>query len=422
MKVLFLNTFEKTGGAAIACLRLMNALNANGVQTKLLVLDKQTDDANVYTVNTNCWKKLLNQWRFVWERLFIFVNSHIKRKDLFRVSIANTGTDISRHPLVQEADIIHLHWINCGFLSVKDIEKLTRLGKPIVWTMHDMWSCTGICHHSYTCLKFQTSCAECPFLNSKKEKDLSQSVFMEKKQRLQLPTLHYVAVSNWLADMAKRSSITSNHNITVIPNVISLSQMTPLDRAEARVKLSVYESYLIAFGAVRIDNEIKGFKYLAEAVRILTEEYHYQPEQIRLLLFGGIHNKEILDIISVPYSYYGFIADKTMLSTIYSAANVVVSSSLYETFGQTLIEAQLCGSVPVSFDNSGQTDIILHKQNGYLAKYLSSTDLAVGIDWGFHSNISAAELRKYVKNTFGEVVVAQQYKDLYQKLIENNIK
>ena len=84
--------------------------------------------------------------------------------------------DLSGHPLVKDADIIHLHWINQGFLSLKDIEELVKLNKPIVWTMHDMWPCTGICHHARDCEKFQMICESCFFLKSK-GKDLSTSVF-----------------------------------------------------------------------------------------------------------------------------------------------------------------------------------------------------------------------------------------------------
>ena len=43
--------------------------------------------------------------------------------------------------------MIHLHWVNQGFLSLSDIKKLVNTGKPIVWTMHDLWPATAICHY-----------------------------------------------------------------------------------------------------------------------------------------------------------------------------------------------------------------------------------------------------------------------------------
>ena len=70
-----------------------------------------------------------------------------------------------------------------------------------------------------------------------------------------------------------------------------------------------------------------------------------------------------------------------MIAKLYAAADVTVVASLYETFGQTIIEGMACGCPAVSFDNSGQTDIINHLENGYLAKYKDTDDLATGIKW-----------------------------------------
>lgn len=87
-----------------------------------------------------------------------------QKHNLFAVDIANMGTDITSLPEFQQADVIHLHWINQGMLSLKDIQKIIDSGKPVVWTMHDMWPITGICHHAQDCTKYQTQCHTCPLL------------------------------------------------------------------------------------------------------------------------------------------------------------------------------------------------------------------------------------------------------------------
>ena len=43
MRVLIVNTAERTGGAAIAANRLLQALNRNGVEARMLVRDRKTD-------------------------------------------------------------------------------------------------------------------------------------------------------------------------------------------------------------------------------------------------------------------------------------------------------------------------------------------------------------------------------------------
>ena len=417
MKVLIVNTSEQTGGAAVAANRLMNALNNHGVKAKMLVRDKSSDDICV----APCGGSIQNRWNFLWERVVIWLHNRLSRKGLFKVSIASTGIDITKTREFKEADIVHLHWINQGMLSLKGIRKILESGKPVVWTMHDMWPLTAICHHAYECRRYEESCHDCQFLQHPSRRDLSEKVFREK-QGLFTPqksmNITFVAVSEWLASRARSSALIGNFPIKVIPNVLSLQQFTIIDRIDARTSLGVSEPFVIAFGAARIDDSIKGFSYLAEALRLLTQGDQWKTSDIRLLLFGSVRDEQILQQLTVPYSYLGYINDAYRLSEIYSASNVTVSSSLYETFGQTLIEAMACGSIPVSFDGSGQADIVSHKKNGYLATRLSAESLAEGIAWGFKSGLSAQEQRRYVLRRYGESVVANQYENLYNEIIK----
>ena len=133
MRVLLINTSERIGGAAIAASRLMESLKNHGIKAKLLVRDKQTDQISVVSLDHN-WRMV---WKFVWERIVIWSANRFNKKNIFAVDIANTGTDITSLPEFQQADVIHLHWINQGMLSLKNIEKILASGKPVVWTMHD---------------------------------------------------------------------------------------------------------------------------------------------------------------------------------------------------------------------------------------------------------------------------------------------
>ncbi|SEF98704.1 Glycosyltransferase involved in cell wall bisynthesis [Parabacteroides chinchillae] len=419
MKLLFLNTSERTGGAAVAANRLMHALQSAGIDVKMLVRDKTTDNCSVVSLNDSFVKRKINFFRFVWERLVIFICNHFNRKDLFKVSIANTGTDISKHPLVQEADIIHLHWINQGFLSLKDIRKLIKLGKPIVWTMHDMWPCTGICHHAWGCDKFMLSCGQCKFLDSKSNIDLSYRI-LKGKGFIIKSDIHIVAVSSWLKNLAKKSALTKRLNISVIPNVIDTAIFYPTVRKDARLLLSIpMQKRVVLMGAARIDDPIKGLDFLREALGVLSNGCR---DDILLVLFGGMKGDiSFLSSFPVEVLYLGSISDTQKIARLYAAADVTVCPSFYETFGQTITEAMACGCPVVSFDNSGQTDIIDHKHNGYLAKYKDANDLATGIRWVLdNENKEALSLAcaKKVQENYTEKVVAEKYLSLYNSLLE----
>lgn len=417
MKVLIVNTSELSGGAAVAANRLTRALNNNGVKTRMLVMDKTTDAIWVSEVGG----RASHFMKFAYERFVIWTHNLFSRKNLFTVSIADTGYDITKTREFQDADIIHLQWINQGMLSVDGIRKIMESGKPVVWTMHDMWEMTAICHYSYGCTKHETGCHDCHFLRFPHAKDLSYRVF-RKKARAFGGRCTYVAVSHWLADQARHSALIGGNPVHVIPNSLSVNKFKMRDKIESRDLLHLSgRKKIVIFGAARIDTPIKGFGYLVDALRVLTERYGYRPDDLQLLLFGGVKDETVLDTIPVPYTYYGRVKGEEQLATMYSAADVVVSSSLYETFGQTLIEAQACGCTPVSFDNSGQADIIEHLTTGYLAKYKSADDLAKGIDWAFGSRLKRENLRSHAVKNFSESAVAARYVQLYSTLTNTEI-
>jgi glycosyltransferase involved in cell wall biosynthesis len=416
MKILMVNTSEHTGGAAIAADRLMVALQSEYLEVNLLVRDKQTDRANVLTVG----HANRNKPRFVWERLVIYCQNGFSRKSLFDVSIANTGNDITKHPAFAEADIIHLHWINQGMLSLHDLNKIKESGKPVVWTLHDMWPMTGICHHAGTCNRYATQCGQCPFLHSGNEADLSNRVFRKKLRIYKNWPLEVVTVSTWLAGKVKESALLRNHSVHVIPNTLDLTVFTPVNATIARKELGLpTEKKILVFGAAKIDHSLKGFPLLRQALKTLGEKMDLR--NVHLVLFGSIKSgMDYLQDLPVSYTFLGSVDDKT-LSLIYSAANALVAPSLYETFGQTLIEAQASGCVPVCFNNSGQTDIIEHLKTGYLADYLSVPDLAEGIYWALNEvdrQHFSQIAREYVSTKYSGEKVAASYQELYHSILE----
>ncbi|MDE6807089.1 MAG: glycosyltransferase, partial [Prevotella sp.] len=240
-----------------------------------------------------------------------------------------------------------------------------------------------------------------------------------RKQRLLTAAgnLTFVAVSEWLADKARSSALIGRLPIKVIPNAISLSRFKAIDRIDARTVLDVNEPHVLAFGAARIDDPIKGFSYLVEALHLLIDNGRLDKNDVRLLLFGDVRNPEALCQLPVPYTHLGYLDDEDRLSLVYSASDATISSSLYETFGQTLIEAMACGSIPISFSGSGQADIITHLKNGYLADRLSAESLADGILWALKHPIPARELRRSVSRRYAESVVANRYVELYDQLL-----
>ena len=397
MKIVILNTSERTGGAAVAAGRLGKALRQAGIQVDKLIRE-------------NTW---LNRFRFYWERLIIFLCNHLNRKNLFAVSIANTGMDLSGHPLVKDAEIIHLHWINQGFLSLKDIEELVKLNKPIVWTMHDMWPCTGICHHARDCEKFQMICESCFFLKSK-GKDLSTSVFDKKLSLYKEANITFVGCSRWLSGKAKKSYLLRDKTVLSIPNPIDTEVYHPMDQDMTRELLGLPSGKrLLLFGALNVTDKRKGIDYLIEALRKI------EKQDVELVVFGQAKD-DIRGLFPVPIHSMGYLSDESKIVALYNAVDMFITSSLEENLPNTIMESMACGTPCVGFEIGGIPEMIDHKINGYVASYKDASDLANGIRWVLEHEdqqaLSDACVKK-VQENYTEEVVAKQYMALYKRLL-----
>lgn len=410
MRVLIVNTSDRSGGAAVAANRLMMALNNHGVKVKMLVRDKISDSLTIVALP----KSPLLHWNFLWERFIIYCRLHFSRKHLFEIDLANTGSDITRLPEFQEADVIHLHWINQGMLSLGTIRKILRSGKPVVWTMHDIWPATGLCHVTLGCRYFTSVCHQCRLLpGGGSDNDLSTSVWRKKERMLDGESIFFVACSRWLAGEAKASGLLKGQKITSIPNPIDTHVYKPGDRMEARRRLGLKEDrQYILFASQRATNENKGMDYLIEACRQL----HDLP-QVTILILGG-HAEEVAPQLSLDAVPLGYVNDERRIVEIYQAADVFVLPSLSENLPNTIMEAMACGLPCVGFRVGGIPEEIDHKRNGYVAEYRNACDLANGIRWVLTSaksdELSRDCVRKVTQN-YSQQSVALRYIDVYEQ-------
>ena len=417
---MIVNTSERTGGAAIAAGRLTEALKSHGIKAKMLVRDKQTDRISTVALGGG-WKQVR---KFVWERVVIWINSHFRRERLFSVDIANTGNDITRLPEFKEADLIHLHWINQGMLSLKVIRKILASGKPVVWTMHDMWPCTGICHHARTCTAFHSECGACPMIYSQKRKDLSTRIFRQKQRLYASGGIHFVTCSHWLEGMAKQSALLANQPVSVIPNPISTTLFHPMKQTEARQKLALpTEGKLILFGSVKLTDKRKGIDYMVEACRLLAKQHPALKEQLALVAVG-MHAAELQPLVPFKVHNMGYVREEHQLVEIYNAADLYVIPSLDENLPNTIMEAMACGTPCVGFPTGGIPEMIDHLRNGYLTKEHSAEQLAEGIytllTTPAYESLSHEAVAK-VNACYSERSVANQYGQLYAKLLKETL-
>jgi glycosyltransferase, group 1 family len=417
MRILIVNTSEKNGGAAVAANRLMEALNSNGEDAKMLVRDKQTDDKRVVALR----RSRLHWWQFLWERWCIFLHLHLSRQRLFELDIANTGTDITTLPEFKAADIIHLSWINQAMLSLADIKKIVNSGKPVVWTMHDIWPATAICHYARGCKQFHTACHHCPLLpRGGGNNDLSARVWRKKTAVLQDKSILFVACSKWLEGQAKQSALLKNQIVTSIPNPIDTRIFCKQDKKQARGAFGLPENkQLILFVSQRVTDERKGVNYFIEALQQLVTEHPAMKQNTGVIILGG-HSAEVAARLPIPAYALGYVSDAQKIASVYNSADLFVLPSLEDNLPNTIIEAMACGIPCVGYRVGGIPEEIDHLKNGYVAAYKDVNDLARGIYWVLNEaeyDVLSTQAIEKVISCYSQKAVSLRYIEVYNQAL-----
>jgi glycosyltransferase involved in cell wall biosynthesis len=416
-RILFVNYSDSRGGAAKACYRLFSYARENGLDVKMLVREKLTDDADIYHINDFSENGLSGfVEKIIWKINNRFRKSKWKkypgRENVFLNDLASVNLKKAFHFF--KPDVIHLHFVANRFLNLKD---LVGLNSKIIWTLHDSWAFTGICHFFYNCKSYENSCGKCFMLHSDNAEDLSHEIWKKKAEIYKKLKLNIVTPSRWLGQCASNSSLLKKFPVDVIPNGISRKIFFQKDKQEARLKLNLDQNrrYLL-FGAYQADTDKnKGFHFLKSAIGQLPDN-----KGITLIVYGADIKAEFPEI-PVPVINYGYIADEIIMADLYNAADMTIVPSLSENLSFTIMESMSCGTPVIAFDTGGNADIIDHKKNGYLATSFDEFDLMQGILWGIRNsdNTEIIEFcQQQVLNHFTEEISGNQYLEMYNKILK----
>lgn len=411
MKIAIVNKSDSTGGAAVVSFRLMEALRRAGVDARMVVAEKLTDSPYVSLGASPLRLKI----SFILERLGIFLANGLNRSTLWKIDTSTDGVDILRNPVVRSADVVCLNWVNQGFVSLRGVRKLLRSGKKVIWTMHDMWDFTGVCHHSGECRGYEGDCGLCPLLRGAWCPSLARKVHSGKKKTYGAGKIEFVAVSSWLADRASHSSLFEGKRPTVIPNAFPFENKEYTPR-KALNPGAENRKIRIAFGAARLDDTVKGLPILVEATRILRDEFPEEAQRMELVTFGEAKNPEALSGIGIAHEPHGRVTGRRAVQAVYESCDIVVSTSHYETLPGTLVEGQAYGAFPVAFSRGGQKDIIDDGETGLLVEW--NDDTAIGARRIAEALVKASEM---ITGKNGEALRRRMFESAYSRFNEEKI-
>ena len=418
MDVLLLNTYLQ-GGAGLACQRLLDGLRA--ISSEHTAIDPLSHSfPRKLTAHLLTAADAGSRWPFYAERL-AFLPYERDKSVRFSFSPANFGKDLAQHPLVQGADLLHLHWVNQGLLSLRGIAQLGMLGKPMVWTLHDTWAFTGGCHIFTDCDRFRQSCGQCPYLKKPGTQDLSYRI-LEAKRRLFPKNIQFVTCSEWLRDVALSSSLLRDAQVVAIPNPIDTDVFKPAstsERAAFRAEKGISPSAkILLFVAMKVSESYKGFRFLPEALQILKARL---PEESFEIVVLGKSDPSALSALPYPVHALGLVHGAENLARIYGAADVFITPSLADNLPNTVMESLSCGTPVVGFRTGGIPEMVGHQQEGYIAAQGDAHDLAEGVQWIFSGKLPLSVLqqnaRQKVEKTYANRVVAAQYLKVYERML-----
>ena len=410
MKILIVNTFDIQGGAARAAYRLHRALLSQNIDSQMLVQSKGSDDYSVIGSATKI-EKFIGIIRPTLDHLPLLFYKK-RTQTYFSPSWLPFSNIVDKINEINP-DIVHLHWITGGMIKIEDLEKIKV---PIVWSLHDNWAFTGGCHVKWECEKYKENCGTCPRLGSDKENDLSRKVFKRKQKTFaKLNNLTIIGLSNWISECSKESTLLKDKKHIILPNPIDTQIFKSFDKDKSRELWNLPKNKkLILFGAIAPSDPNKGFKELSEALQKINDN------NVELVVFGSSEPKKPQNFGFKTY-YLGHLHDDISLVTLYSAVDVLVVPSLQENLSNSIMESLSCSTPVVGFDIGGNSDMIEHQTNGYLAKPFDTLSLANGIEWILNApnyDELCQNAREKVMNEFDSVVVGKKYIKLYQEVLD----
>ncbi len=420
MAVVQLSTSDNQGGAARAAYRLHVGLGRVGVESRMLVLHKTSNDPSVVALKLPP-DRISRLYRLLKLRAIARLRSmapyrHVRPPFYERFSHERAAHGVDLWSQIPPCSVVNLHWVDTLLDYPTFFHRLPRHGR-LVWTLHDMNPFTGGCHYDNHCGGYRLACGACPQLGTRREHDLSRRIWQAKcacYAHLTAEQMHIVTPSRWLTRMARQSTLFSAFPVTTIPYGLDTTAFAPRDRAHARAVLGLpQDSRVVLFASQSVDSPRKGITWLLEALQALRG-----VERLLLLSVGKETDAPAVD---VPHQHLGSVGNDRLLSLVYSAADLFVIPSVQDNLPNTVLEAIACGTPVVGFDVGGIPDMVRPGITGELVPPGEVTQLGSTIarllDDPTRRRALAASCRQVAVEEYALEVQAQRYAALYAEML-----
>jgi glycosyltransferase involved in cell wall biosynthesis len=405
-------TYSAKGGAGIAARRLHNSLQKKGVLSAFISINLTINFDNVIvdddffkykkpSLLLKIGRKIYNIFNFT-ERALLEkkISSQAKNNNFEKLSLPFSNFKLHNHPLVEEADIINLHWVS-GILDYPSFFKKCK--KPIVWTLHDMNPCLGLFHYEND---MKIASKELIRINTEALKIYKKSLDNIKKAVIVTP-------SQWLSKESLDYNLLNRFKHYCISNTIDTDNFKILNKEELRIKYNIdKKKFVVLFVSESIDNYRKGFDILLEALKKIKDI------DLTVLAIGNgevnIKQKNI-EIIKL-----GKITDQNKIIEIYNLANVFLLPSREDNLPNVILEAYSCGLPILGFNIGGVKEHILNNFTGINVGRINSKELSKAVVKMYNqiSNYNSENINNYAIENFSFPNQSGKYVELYKSFFK----
>lgn len=414
LKVVHISTSDD-GGAGLAAYRLHHALLSQGVESYMLVAIKTKDEKEIVQASSSL--KLVYQPSK--NRLIRGIKKLLRKRGLFQtrmeriqhqmdiLSQSHPGVfftsavsvyDLSQHPLVQQADVIHLHWVQ-NFLNYDTF--FENVKKPIVWTLHDLNPFYGGFHHAMLREKYYND-----------YQNLEEEFYAIKRSALSgRSNVTIVAISSQMHRLIAKHEFFKDKVIVDIFNGVDDKQFKLLDRQVVRSLLGISpKTKVFLFANRSLNDSQKGLDILCKAFESLSIE-----DGLLVCLGEGT----IPACNKIKIRQFKPVSDIEWLSQLYSVADFLVFPSFQEAFSLTTLEAMCCGTPVIMTPVSGSDDLI-NDFNGIRCADFTPEAISKGIHMAIEKEYNREKIREDIITRFNLEGIANDYLKLYNKILPND--
>lgn len=403
MNILHISTHQ-TGGAALAALRLHQALLDSGVDSRVLTLDGEFEDKHIVRykplLDFRQTKGLAKVTKSVLYKVNIGMGRYWRMHDKARKDHECQYTHpvspyrVEKHPLVKWADIIHLHFCD-DFINYPTFFK--KVKKPIVWTLHDIGIGYGGFHYKNDHKRLL------PYFRQIENEFLN----IKRTALLKAEKVHIVSLSQEMFDFCHSIDYLKNKMFFIIPNGVDTSLFRLLDRNDCRKELCMpTDKTILLFVAEYVQTKSKGLDLLKESFAAIDNNNLF-------LCIVGNYPEGMPQKDEVNTRYFGKVNDVNTLSKIYSSADYLVMPSTQEVCPQAPLEAMSCGTPVVVFPTGAMKDYV-HEEQGVVCSSCTVSALKDGLDKAMNNTYDRIKLREYVSDNFSPSIIANMYIEAYK--------